>query len=138
MSGSNSQRSVRLQRELAQHMLIEERVAERMKQLRDEEAFNADQLVQEARLLNLGLRFSRHGEKLTRRGRVYAHHATDDSVVFALKTEQNETFKLSAPREVANLRDLVGKEVTLTGRRLELNAVKGPVIIVARVLLVSN
>ncbi len=129
----------RLVKVFERHLMIEAAVAEKVGAIRRETALGGDQLAQEARVLNLGLRFSRHGEAITARGRVKALHGAGDTTIFTLHPEQGQTvLKLSAPLDVADLATLVGKEVTLTGRQLTLNSVNGPVLIVHRVLLVRR
>ena len=132
---------LRLQERLDQHLEVEARVAQRIEQLRRSEGLAAQQLADEARILSLGLSFKRHGEAVTRRGRVKANHGEAESVIYTLHPTaeaEGEVLKLSASPEVANLATLVGKEVTLTGRRLTLNSVEGPVMVVHRVLLVRR
>jgi hypothetical protein len=131
----------RLQQRLDQHLEVESRVTSRIEQLRRAEGLVAHQLADEARILSLGLSFKRHGEAVTRRGRVAANHGDGDAVVYTLHPTaeaEGEVLKLSAAPEVANLATLVGKEATLTGRRLTLNSVQGPVLVVHRVLLVRR
>ncbi len=130
--------SRRLRAELDRYVVLRERVSQQLSELRD--ATVADEsLAREARVLGLGLRFNRHGDAVTHKGRVGTIEAGDDAVVYTLTTTDGQVLKLMAAADVTDLASLVGKrEVTLTGRQLNLNSVQGPVLVVHRVLLVGR
>lgn len=91
----------------------------------------AEALAREATLLDLGLRFDGRGTEHVYAGSVEVYEGLEDAKVYVLRvTETGEALKLTAAGRVVDLEPLVGQRVTLTGRRLFLPSIGGPVFVV--------
>jgi hypothetical protein len=107
-----------------------ERAADVVKRQVELDALSAQR---EARMLALGLRFTGRGEAVTRRGSLHREWVVD-APIYTLHTTDGEILKLTAAPEVATLPALVGKQVELAGRKLFLTPVRGPVLVIDRVV----
>jgi len=117
-------------REAAQATLLE------MERKRAQEAAN---LVKEARALDFGLRFLGKGNPMDFEGLVTRRTSPDtESTVYSIQGPDGRQYKLSAAREVADLKALIGKRVQLKGRSLSLVNVEGAVIIVDDVAVLGK
>ncbi|MHC5209945.1 MAG: SH3 domain-containing protein [Planctomycetota bacterium] len=90
-------------------------------------------LRRESRMLGLGLAFRGKGEPLTRKGSLH-REGLEGAPIYTLHTTEGEILKLTAPPQVATLEALVGKKVTVDGRRLLLMVVDGPVLVVDKLV----
>lgn len=99
---------------------------------RQQELYSAA-LRREARMLSLGFRFVGRGDFMVRKGSVH-REGTADAPVYTLHSTDGEILKLTASSEIATLAALAGKHVELSGRRLFLTTVSGPVLVVDEVL----
>ncbi len=101
-------------------------------------AREAANLVREARALDFGLRFLGKGEARTVHGLVTRASSPDsESAVYSIEAKDGRLYKLSAAKDIADLKVLIGKRVELEGRSLTLVNVEGPVLIVDSVTRVS-
>jgi hypothetical protein len=104
--------------------------------VRQREASEAKQqaLELEARTLSVGLEFRGKGEDVTITGLV-SRLATGSAQlsIYSISDARGRRYKLSAPRDVADLATLVEKNVTLRGRSLQLANVSGSVLIIDQV-----
>jgi hypothetical protein len=99
---------------------------------RQQELYQAA-LRREAKMLSLGFRFAGRGDAIVAKGSVH-REGGPDAPVYTLHSSGGEIFKLTAPAEVATLAALAGRHVEMTGRRLFLTTVSGPVLVVDEVL----
>jgi hypothetical protein len=99
---------------------------------RQQEMYDAA-LRREAKMLSLGFRFAGRGDSMVRKGSVH-REGTEQAPVYTLHSTEGEILKLTAPAEVATLAALSGKHVELSGRRLFLTTVSGPVLVIDEVL----
>lgn len=129
-------------RELAQRLLAgqDEAVALRAtaaaatEQVKQRQAIDEAVLRREARTLALGLRFTGRGEPAQVHGSVH-REGLEDAPYYTVHGRKGELLKLTAPPGVATFEALVGREVTLDGRRLFLFTVDGPVLVVEKVVV---
>lgn len=129
----------RLQSEVVLERQRREAAVATLVEMERQRAREAANLVREARALDFGLRFLGKGETLTLEGLVTRRTSEDtDSAVYTIQGPAGRTFKLSAAKEIADLKTLIGKRVSLEGRSLSLVNVQGPVLIVDSIVRVSN
>ena len=108
-------------------------------ELERQRAREAAELVKEARALDFGLRFEGKGEALTVAGLVTRRTSEQtEAAIYCIEDARGRTYKLSAAKDIAQLKDLLGKRVELQGRSLALVNVSGPVLIVDEVVKVST
>jgi len=101
--------------------------------LKQTEGLDVTLLTRESKTLALGWKYSGRGDAVTRKGSVH-REGIDSAPVFTLHSTDGEILKLTAPHEVATLEALVGRQVELSGRRLFLTPVNGPVLVIDKVV----
>jgi hypothetical protein len=101
--------------------------------VRQLEVADEQTLRRESRMLALGLSFRGKGDPLTCQGSVH-REGLGESPIYTLHTTEGEILKLTAPPQVATFEALVGKKITVDGRRLLLMVVDGPVLVIDKLV----
>ena len=128
-----------LQRELSSEVSRRKVALATLTEIERQRVRDATALVREARSLDFGLRFLGKGDPMKFEGLVMRQTSEDkEATVYSIQGPAGRTFKLSASKDVADLRKLFGKRVILKGRSLSLVNVQGPVFIVDSVVSVSS
>jgi hypothetical protein len=129
----------RLQQELTSEFSRREVALETLAEIERQRVRDAASLIREARSLDFGLRFLGKGDRMKLEGLVTRQMSEDtEAAVYSIQGPIGRTFKLSASKDVADLKALFGKRVILEGRSLSLVNVRGPVLIVDSVVSVSS
>jgi len=129
----------RLQQELTSEFSRREVALATLAEIERQRVRDAASLIREARSLDFGLRFLGKGDRMKFEGLVTRQMSEDtEAAVYSIQGPIGRTFKLSASKDVADLKTLFGKRVILEGRSLSLVNVRGPVLIVDSVVSVSS
>ncbi|MGQ0551931.1 MAG: hypothetical protein ACT4PU_01770 [Planctomycetota bacterium] len=127
----------KLREDVGQVETLRAQASRALDQVQQRQAQDDAGLRREARMLGLGLRFSGRGQATARQGSVH-REGLGDAPIYTLHGADGEILKLTASADIATLEALVGRHVSIEGRRLQLLNVIGPVLVIDKVVSYSR